>query len=433
MILDIFLTLFLVFLNGFFVAAEFAIVKVRTSQLEIRIKDGSKMAALAKSVAYNLDAYLSATQLGITLASLGLGWIGESVVSEIIKNVMLFIGIQLTPEVIHQIALPTAFVTITILHIVFGELAPKSIAIQRPEAVSLGVSLPLRAFFIVFKPFIWLLNSFANLIIKIFGFEPQTGEDEAHSSEELRYLLEESSKSGVEGVADSKLIENVFDFPDTPVKQVMIPRNKIFAVEVDSQKEEIFDKIIDEGYSRLPVYKETLDNIIGVIYAKDLISMIRHSNLIIVQDLLRPAYFVYEYDKIETVLRQMQRQKIHLGIVLDEFGGVAGIVALEDIIEEIVGEIQDEYDEEEPIVVRLADSEFKVQASSPIDDVNDYLPAPLPEKEDYETVGGLIISEVGRIPKPNELIDLNDYLCKILRSSKRSVETVKLTLKEETD
>jgi CBS domain containing-hemolysin-like protein len=430
MLLDILITLFLVFLNGFFVAAEFAIVKVRSSQLELKIRNGSSVAGIARNLTYHLDSYLSATQLGITLASLGLGWIGESVVAQIIKNILLFFGLDLSSELIHQIALPIAFVTITVLHIVFGELAPKSIAIQRPEQTSMIISIPLRIFYIVFKPFIWLLNTFANLIIKFLGFEPSSAESEIHSSEEILYLLEESSKSGVEGIPDKDLIENVFEFSDIPVKQVMVPRGKIFAIEIKTNIDEIIDKIINEGYSRLPVYDTTIDSIKGIIFAKDFISMMKHHHLIVIQDIIRQAYFVNEDEKIDKILREMKLQKIHMAIVIDEFGGTAGLVTLEDIIEEIVGEIQDEYDEEQPVVTKLNDNEYSVQAFATISDANDYLPYALPEDDDYETVGGLIISKEGRIPKVNEIIELDDYYCKIIISSPRNIELVKLSVKE---
>ena len=431
MVLDIFLTLFLVFLNGFFVAAEFAIVKVRSSQLELKIRSGSKMAILARSLTVHLDAYLSATQLGITLASLGLGWIGESVVSEIIKSLLIFFGISLAPDIIHQIALPTAFVTITILHIVFGELAPKSVAIQRPESVSIFIALPLRIFYLIFKPFIWLLNSFANFVIMLIGFEPSTAESELHSSEELLYLFEESSKSGVEGIPDKELIENVFDFSETPVKQVMVPRGKILGIEIKTSMNDIIEKIINEGYSRLPVYRNTIDNIVGIVVAKDLIKFFKNREQLRLKDIMRQPFYINENEMINVILKKMQIKKNHLAIVLDEFGGTAGLVSLEDILEELVGEIQDEYDEEQALVEKINDSEFIVQAIASIDDANDNLPVALPEDDDYETVGGLIVTNEGRIPAQNEIIELDDYQCQIISSTERKIEIVKLILKSE--
>lgn len=425
MILEILFTIFLVFLNGFFVASEFAIVKVRNSQLEIRIKTGSKLAKIAKSLTEHLDAYLSATQLGITLASLGLGWIGEPIVAKIIKDTIELIGFNIEANLLNKISLPVAFTLITFLHIVFGELAPKSIAIQRPESISLMVSIPLKAFYFLFKPFIWLLNTFANSVIKLLGFEPSTAESQIHSSDEIKYLLEESSKSGVSGIPDKELIENVFEFSEIPVKQIMVPRGKIFGIDINTDIDEIIEAIIDEGYSRIPIYTGNLDNIIGVIFAKDILSIMKHKELIILQDIIRPAYFVNENDKIQTILKNMRTEKKHFAIVLDEFGGTAGIVTLEDIIEEIVGEIQDEYDEELPFVIKSNEG-YIVQAYASINDANDLLPKPLPQDEDYETVGGYIVTTLGRIPKEGEEFALGEYFCKILSSDERKIETVLL-------
>jgi CBS domain containing-hemolysin-like protein len=427
MIYNILLTLFFVFLNGFFVAAEFAIVKVRTSQLELKIRAGNGIAKIAKSIVGHLDAYLSACQLGITLASLGLGWIGESVVAAIILDVMDLFGFTLSTKTAHSISLPAAFAMITFLHIVFGELAPKSIAIQKPEQISLAVAMPLRIFHFVFKPFIWILNTLANNIIKLFGFEP-IYEQELHSSEELKYLIQESSKSGIIEATDKKLLENVFEFADKPIKQIMVPHNKIFAIEIDTPSEKIMEMFIEEGYSRIPVYKNSIDNIVGIIYAKDLISLLANKNLIVIQDIIRPVFFVLEDEKINVLLHKLQKEKMHLAIVLDEFGGTAGIVTLEDVLEEIVGEIQDEYDEELPILEVVSADKFKVLASASINDVNELLPVPLPESQDYETVGGLIMNVTGRIPALNEKIKLSNYICEILKRSERKIEIIGLSL-----
>ena len=433
MILDIALTLFLVLLNGFFVAAEFAIVKVRTSQLELRIRAGSRLAKLTKKIVSQMDAYLSATQLGITLASLGLGWIGESVVAKIIMSLFDTFGVEVEPGLAHNIALPAAFATITFLHIVFGELAPKSLAIQASEKTSLFVAVPMRIFYILFRPFIWVLNSFANLIIRMLGFESVAEEEELHSADELRYLLEESSKSGIIDTEEHKLLDNVFEFRETPVKQIMVPRGKITGVDISLSPEDIMERFIEEGYSRLPVYDKSIDSIKGIIYAKDMIMRICHPNLIHIVDIIRPAYYVQEEDHIYLVLQDMQSMRVHMAVVLDEFGGIAGLLTLEDIIEEIFGEIQDEYDEETPVVKEENSHTFIVDASAPIDDANDFLPYPLPESDDYETVGGLIMDKLGRIPDTDEAIELENYLCKILDRSERTIESVKLFYQEPED
>lgn len=425
MFFDILLTIFLVFLNGFFVAAEFAIVKVRLSELEIRLLTGSSMAKRAKHIVSHLDAYLSATQLGITLASLGLGWIGESVVASVVISLFHLFGYYPDPELAHKIAFPIAFALITFLHIVFGELAPKSMAIQNPASITLAISLPLQIFYLLFKPFIWGLNSVANFILRSLGISTPHGH-ELHSAEELRYLLEQGKESGAIKSSEHELIENVFYFSERTVRQIMVSRTQIAAIDISASTDDIADIVIEEGYSRMPVYRDSLDNIVGIIYAKDLLTMLKHKQLIVVQDILRPAYFIQEAQQINTLLKEFQRQRVQMAVVLDEFGGTAGIVTVEDIMEELVGEIQDEYDEELPVVEKTSEREFVVKASAAIVDVNEYLPHPLPEAEGYSTVGGLLNVIFGKIPDLHERITFENYEMVILKTSKRSIELVSI-------
>jgi len=429
MTLEILFTLFLVFMNGFFVAAEFAIVKVRLSQVELKVRSGSKLAGITKNLVSHLDRYLSATQLGITLASLGLGWIGEPVVVNILMNLSNFLGLGVSYQLAHTIALPVGFIIITMLHIIFGELAPKSLAIQRSEQVAMFVSVPLRIFYLIFSPFIILLNYLANLTLKILGFAPVSETEGLHSADELRYLLEEGSRSGAIEEAEHKLLENIFEFTDTPIKQIMVPRTKIVGIESSLTYSEMLKKCINEGYSRLPVYQNSIDNITGIIYVKDLIKTIKDPSGSFMK-LIRPPYFVQEDDMIDKILRDMQKRHVHIAIVLDEFGGTAGIVTMEDIIEEIVGEIQDEYDEESPIVEKINETEYLVKTSASIDDVNEFLPIPLDESDEYETVGGLINSYVGRIPELYEFVELGSYKCQVLKRSKRQLELIKMILNQ---
>jgi CBS domain containing-hemolysin-like protein len=265
---QIFLTFFLVVLNGFFVAAEFAIVKVRASQIEIKAKSGNRVANIAKNITQHLDGYLAATQLGITLASLGLGWVGEAVMEHLLHNLMIsFTDNQAFIDSFSKTASPIiAFSFITIMHIVFGELAPKSIAIQRPVATTLFISLPLQIFSVVFRPFIWLLNGFANIILKIFGISNVGGHEAVHSTEELYYLLDQGKESGALDTNEHELIRNVFDFNERVVKNIMVPRTKISGIELATPKEEVINLIIAEGYSRMPVYDDIIDKIIGIIH-----------------------------------------------------------------------------------------------------------------------------------------------------------------------
>ncbi|MBS1538153.1 MAG: HlyC/CorC family transporter [Bacteroidetes bacterium] len=424
MIFDLFFTLFLVFLNGFFVAAEFAIVKVRISQIEMLARTGNRFATTAKHIIENLDSYLSATQVGITLASLGLGWVGEPFVADIISAGMSSVGIHLSIGLTHEVAFIIAFLLISTFHIILGELAPKSIAIQYSEKVALIIAFPLRGFYILFKPFIWGLNRLATSLLRLVGLKISR-EEELHSAEELRYLLEESSKVGVLESTEHKLIENIFEFRETTANQIMVPRRNIVGLELSMPGHIIIEKVMEEGYSRMPVYRDTIDTIVGVVYAKDLVTMMNHLDLIILQDILRPAFYVQENEKISKLMRDMQKRKAHMAIALDEFGGTAGIVTLEDIMEELVGEIQDEYDDEISIVEKR-DDEWFVRASAAIDDVNEHLPFPLPEAEEYETIGGWINHAAGRVPEANEIILTDGYECTILLRSKRNVESIKL-------
>jgi CBS domain containing-hemolysin-like protein len=349
-------------------------------------------------------------------------------------NIMAYLGIVLDPVYAERLSIAVGFAIISFLHIVIGELAPKSIAIQKSEKVTLFIALPMRIFYVIFKPIIFILNGVASKMLHLMGFEA-VGEDHTHTSDELRILIKESSESGLIDDSEHKLIENVFEFKQTPIKQIMIPRNKIVGIELHISREEMIDFIIDEGYSRLPVFDKTIDNILGVIYAKDVLASIRYPNLFVLEDLVRPAFYVNEEDKIKDVLNELKKQKMHFAIVSDEFGGTSGLVTLEDIIEEVFGEIQDEYDDENPIVEKISENEYIVLATATIGDVNEILPFPLPEDEDYETVGGLINNTAGKLPEKNELINLDNYECYILERSDRMIEKVKLVFNpmEESD
>lgn len=426
--LALFFTLFLVFLNGFFVAAEFALVKVRASQIEIKAKTGSRVAKIAKHMTQHLDGYLAATQLGITLASLGLGWVGEEVMTKIVSNFFNFINIDMTSSVATNIGHVLAFAIITVLHIVFGELAPKSLAIQRPIGTTMGIALPLHFFYLIFRPFIWLLNGFANFILRILGIATIGGHEAHHSSEELQYLLDQGKESGALETNEHELIKNVFDFNDRVVKNIMVPRTKISGIELSTPHKEVLDTIIREGYSRIPVYDETIDKIVGIVHAKDILPLLAENKECILKEIIRKPYFIPETKKINDLLSELQLKRIQIAIVLDEFGGTAGMVTAEDIVEELVGDIQDEYDEEKPIVEKVSANEFIIDATASIYDVNEYLPHDLPEDGDYDTVAGLVSEIFGKIPDVGEASEFNGYIITILKKADQNVESVKLEL-----
>ena len=426
--LSVFLTIFLVFLNGFFVAAEFAIVKVRASQIEIKAKTGSRVANIAKHMTSHLDGYLAATQLGITLASLGLGWVGEEVMSNFVLNIFDLLNLSISATLATNLGHILAFTIITILHIVFGELAPKTLAIQRPVATTMAIALPLQFFYLVFRPFIYVLNGFANLILKLIGINTMNGHEAVHSSEELQYLLDQGKESGALDKAEHELIKNVFDFNERVVKNIMVPRIKISAIELTASQEEVVETIISEGYSRIPVYDDTVDKIVGIVHAKDILSLIVRKQEFRLADILRKPLFVPESKKINDLMAELKLKRIQIAIVLDEFGGTAGMVTLEDIVEELVGEIQDEYDEEKPIVEVISQNEFIVTASATVYDVNEFLPHDLPEDEDYDTIVGLLSEIFGKIPEVGEIKEFNGYTFTILKKVDQNIESVKLQL-----
>lgn len=424
---DIFLTIFLVLLNGFFVAAEFAMVRVRGSQIELRAKTGSGVAKVARGMMHNLDGYLAATQLGITIASLGLGVVGEGVVTRIMINIFQLFNVVLAPGVITAAHI-VSFAVITIFHIVFGELAPKSIAIQRSVPTVLAVSVPLRIFYITFKPAIWLLNGFANFMLRLFGIKTVAGHEAHHSSEELQYLLEQGKETGALDSSEHELIQNVFDFNERVVKNIMVPRTKISAIELSTETEELLEKLITEGYSRMPVYDEVIDKIVGVVHTKDILPLLARNAAIVLKDIIRKPYFIPETKKINDLMAELQQKRIQIAIVSDEFGGTAGMVTLEDIVEELVGEIQDEYDEEKPIVEVINEREFIINALAPIYDVNEHLPHDLPEDGDFDTVSGWLGHTFGKIPDVGEQKEANGYNITVLKKSDQNIESVKLEL-----
>ncbi|MCX7880156.1 MAG: hemolysin family protein [Ignavibacteria bacterium] len=430
MVFNIFLTLFLVFLNAFFVAAEFAIVKVRNSTINIRARKGSFTAKVASHIINNLNEYLSACQLGITIASLGLGWIGEPVVSKILLWLFGILGFDVTKDFIEGISLPLAFVIITILHIILGELAPKALAIVRAEQTALLTSLPLRLFYLIFKPFIWFLNKMANLTLLPFGIRVVEQVD-THSVEEIREILKESSKLGAIEETEEKLIQKVFEFSGRTAKQIMVPRGKIVGIKRGLSFREVLEIFVKEGFSRMPVYETTIDEVVGILYAKDILALKTDcptGEEFSWEKYLRKPLFVHEDTKIQNILKEMQKNKIHIAIVYDDFGGTSGLVSIEDILEEIVGEIHDEYDEEITTIRRITDEVFEIDAETSIEYLNKHFGLNLPTSDDYETIGGFISSNFGRIPKSGERLDIDGLQWEILNSTERKILTIRLTI-----
>ncbi|NUM80725.1 HlyC/CorC family transporter [bacterium] len=424
MFFEIIAVLLLVFANGFFVAAEFAIVKVRSTQIETLIQANDRRAKLAKDLITHLDAYLSATQLGITIASIGLGWIGEPAVSRMIQPLIDFIGVT-NPQIIHAISFAVGFSIITFLHITLGELAPKSAAIQYPQSITLGIAFPLKLFYIVFKPFIFLLNGSANLMLRLVGINP-AGEQLAHSEEEIRLLIADGRKSGVIDATEYKLIENIFNFTETTVKEIMVPRTEVFALDLANGFQENFKLAVESGFTRIPVFRDTIDTLVGVLYVKDLFKIDRQASGTDLEKILRPLYFAPETTSINRVMQDFMQQRVHMGIVIDEFGGTSGIVTMENILERIVGQIQDEYDEEKKDFESNSDGSFTVNAKMRIADFNQQFQSALPEDADYETLAGFLNDHFGHIPAVGESIEFQKLSFKVLKKTPKQIQQVRV-------
>ncbi|MHA3046169.1 hemolysin family protein [Riemerella anatipestifer] len=429
-IVKIFIAIFLVLLNGFFVAAEFSIVKVRYSQIQIKAAEGNAMAKQAEDIIKNLDAYLSATQLGITLASLALGWVGESALHHIIEGLFKYFSISVDTTTVTTVSLVLSFLIITVMHIVFGELVPKSIAIRKAEETTLFIAAPLKLFYNIFRPFIWLMNSISNAFLRLIKINPAS-EHEIHSTEELQLLVKQSADGGEIEEENYEIIKNAFDFTDHSAKQIMVPRQNILSIDIETSIDEIIEIIMESGYSRIPVYEGSIDNVIGIFYTKEIIrNYIKTKGELTNEDLrgfLREAYFVVGSKKISDLLKSFQLKKQHIAIVIDEFGGTEGIITLEDILEELVGEIQDEEDEEEKIVDKIGENTYWVKATQPLEEINDFLPKPLPEEGEFNTLAGFILHRLEEIPEENQEFDFENYHFKILKMNNKSVEMVELT------
>lgn len=425
---NIFLTLFLVFLNGFFVAAEFAIVKVRSSQIET--KTSSVVSKISLSIIQNLDGYLAATQLGITIASLALGWVGEQTMEHLLKNVFLSLSFVEPSKAIYladKFAMPLGFFIITMLHIVLGELVPKSIAIRNPLKTTIFISPPLKLFRTLFLPLISLMNGIANFILKLIGVKVH--EEEIHSEEELKLIISESAEGGAIEDSERELIHNVFEFDNRLVKQVFVHNSKVEGIPIESTMEEASKIVLEEGYSRYPVYNESLDNIIGMVHSKDILKNVIKKQATRISEIKRDVFYVNENKRVLDLLRSFQKNKTEFGVVVDEFGATIGIITMEDILEELVGDIQDEHDEEANIVEKINDQTYRVFSLNSLDDINEFLPHEIPTNDTYETLSGYIATLSDELPEIGDLLENEFYTFKILTMNRRSPEVIELSLK----
>lgn len=396
----------LVLLNGFFTAAEFSLVSVRKTRIAELVAKGDLSAAAVQKALENPDRVIAATQLGITLASLGLGWVGEPALAHLFEPIVALLPGNLRSGVSHGLSAGLAFGVITFLHVVAGELAPKSIALQNPEATSLIVARPTLWSERLFKPAIWLLNGAGNTLLRWVGVRPASGHELVHSVEELKMLVAASAESGVVAQQEREMLHAVFDFRELLVRQVMIPRTEILAIEADVPLEDIIPLISQSSYTKFPVYDDNLDRILGILHTKDLLSAMQEPGwqARTARTLVREAIFVPETIPVSALLRQFRDNRQHIAIVLDEYGGTAGLVTLEDLLEEIVGEVSGPFDRITPAIQALPDGSYLIDGLTLIEDVNASLGLDLNDPS-YDTIAGYVLGRLGRIPKIKDTVD----------------------------
>ena len=423
------IVLLLVFANGFFVAAEFALVAVRRSRVDEMAARGDAGARLVQRTLKDLDRYISATQLGITLASLALGWLGEEAVAALIDRALVHLGYAAPSVAVHTTAAAiTAFLVITFLHIVLGELAPKSIALVKPEGVSKIVARPLYGFAVLMMPFIAVLNGAANAILRLLRIRPRTQRERVHSPEELRLLVMQSRLHGALDETDSAMLAGVFDFHEKRARDVMRPRTEIIAVEMDATESEVWTLMRSERYSRYPVYQQSLDDVVGVLVAKDL-WLKEPSQPFDLRALIRKPLYVPDTRPAERVLDDLRRTRAHMAVVLDEYGGTAGILTLEDLVEQVIGDINDEYD----FAVREAieaNGVLELAGSMSLVDVRSDYRLPIPEG-DWTTLGGYTFARLGRVPRIGDRASFPGGELEVVAMDGRRVAAVRVVRQDE--
>lgn len=423
-ILFILIVIILVLANGFFVASEFALVGVRRSRIEMLAAGGDKPAQRLLVLLDNLNRYISATQLGITMASLGLGWIGEPVFAHLLEAPLRGRVSDLT---LHTISFAVAFAIITFLHIVLGELAPKTLALERAEKVALAVSRPMDMFYKVFQWPIRVLDWSGTRVVRMFGLHASAEHVEVYTEEELRRLVDISQKSGQLAREEQQFIHRVFDFSDAAVREAMVPRTQVIGIPVTASLEDVRTAFIATGYSRLPVYEKHLDNAIGLVFRKDFDMGRVTYNDFDLRKLVRPTAFVPATASLDDALRQMQRERVHFVFVIDEHGGMEGILTLEDLLEEIVGEINDEFDEEARDQIKRAGDTYILDGMLSVRDANQYLHLNVPEDDGYTTIAGFLMKRVGRVLERGDRVEHQGVVFEVERVDKRRATRIRLT------
>ncbi|MCX4276116.1 MAG: hemolysin family protein [Candidatus Gastranaerophilales bacterium] len=431
------LIIFLLFANGFFVASEFALVSVRRTRLSQLAKEGNEDADIAINSVDHMDRSIAATQLGITIASIGLGWVGEATLVRFIEPMFHFLPEAARGVATHSLAVSIAFALITLMHVIIGELMPKSIALQFTEKTALVVARPMYFVSKIFAPFIFILNGIGNFLLSLLKIPPAHAGHLVHSVEELDMIINESHKEGVLNDTEKEILTNVFKFSDIQAKQVMVPRPDMTCIPIDIELSELNKIIVDTQYTRYPVYSEDLDHIAGILHIKDLFPLVMSGAEIKLSEIIRKPMLVPETMTIDNLMLEFKKCKGQMAFVIDEFGCVSGLVTLEDILEEIFGEVQDEFDEEEADIRQIYENEYIANAMMRIDEFNEYFclddnNAEV-EDEDIETIGGLVVKNLGHIAKEGDTVEVENFEFRVIEVDNARIVKLKIKKLEPVD
>jgi CBS domain containing-hemolysin-like protein len=417
----------LIIMNGFFVAAEFGLVGARPTRLRERAKQGNRWAAMTERlVVHHLDEVIAATQLGITIASLLVGWIGEQTLASVFMTLLSFLPKTFAAVISHTVAAALAFSLITFLHVVFGELIPKTIGIRYPNRTALFVSQPMRPVMLIFKPFVWALNGFGNFILKLFGVSPASGHQMVHSVEELKLMIDASHQGGALTITEKELLQKIFKFGDLVARQVMVPRTEMSGIQINATLEEILNLSDKTGHTRFPVYEKDPDNILGILHMKDLVHRHAIEQLNLTQT-IKEAHFVPELMPIVQLLSFFRQKHTQMVIVVDEFGGTSGLVTLEDVIEEIIGDFYDEHHPAVRDIVHLGPNEVLMRARVRLDEINERFTLNL-KSEDADTIGGFVLQQLGSIPHVGDIVEVPGAVIQVQEMGNQKIKTLRLVL-----
>lgn len=411
LVFNLFVIAFLLFSNGFFVASEFAMVKVRKTRIEQLVNEGNFNAKIALDAIKDLDKFIAAVQLGVTISSIGLGWVGESTLATIIEPLFKFLPGNGQTIAAHTMSASIAFALITFFHVVIGELIPKSIALEYTEKTALVIARPMQILTFLFNPFIWLLNGFGNLVLKMLNIPHTHKGSLVHSTEELDMLVNASYDGGVLNETEKDMLHNVFKFSDLTAKQVMIPRTDMICIPVDMPLEELNRLAAENQYTRYPVYEEDIDHITGLVHVKDLYSLAIKDETCTVEKIQRDILLVPETITMDNLVLEFKKRKGQMAIVVDEFGGTSGLITLEDVLEEIFGEVQDEFDEEEESDIKeVSENTYHANSMMRLDEFAEFFNIDEKEidDEDIDTIGGLVVKLLGRLAEVNDNVIFNN-------------------------